>query len=167
MLKSVSIKSAVKDTIKIFQFDQWIRFYFVKQDGDDLRVEIPEEIMQQVEKDFPNLHGLADMMNNAPIDYQRSQENVCAHVAARLDGQKYDPTILPQVFDNATFKIEMYIFNVWLKMHEQHLDEEYMDFGQWLEMWEGWNSLDQVKEYRKKLIENGTDPNIPTCGTAQ
>ncbi|MDD3313136.1 hypothetical protein [Pseudodesulfovibrio sp.] len=167
MIKSVSIKNAVRDTVEIFQFDQWMRFYFVKGEGEDLRVEIPEDVMEQVKADHPALYRLADISNNGAIDYQRSQENVCSYVAAHLGGEKYDATVLPQVFDNAAFKIEMYIFNVWLKMHEAHLDEEYLDFGQWLEMYEGWNSLDEVKAYRKKLLENGTDPGMPACGTAQ
>jgi len=167
MIKSVSIKSAVRDTVEIFQFDQWMRFYFVKEEGESLKIEIPEKVMEQVKADFPALYRLADLNNHGVIDYQRSQENVCSYVASHLEGSKYDASILPQVFDNASFKIEMYIFNVWLKMHEPHLDEEYLDFGQWMEMYEGWNSLDEVKKYRKRLLENGTDPGMPACGTAQ
>jgi phage/plasmid-associated DNA primase len=107
------------------------------------------------------------MVNDAELDYKRSQDNVCTFVASRLDGQKYESTILPQVFDDARFKVEMYLFNVWLKMHEPHLDEAFMDFAEWMEMYEGWTSLDEVKEYRTKLLESGTDPQVPTCGTAQ
>ena len=35
MIRSVSVKNAVNDALEIFQFDQWIRFYFVKEkDGE-------------------------------------------------------------------------------------------------------------------------------------
>jgi hypothetical protein len=34
-------------------------------------------------------------------------------------------------------------------------------------MYEGWNSLDEVREYRTKLLESGMDPQVPTCDTAQ
>lgn len=167
MIRSVSVKNAVKDALEIFQFDMWLRFYFVVQEGETLRIEIPEETMEWINKNHPQMYRLADLVNNAETDYQRSQENVCSYVAARLDGQKYEATVLPQVFDNATFKIEMYIFNVWMKMHEQHLDEEFMDFNGWMEMFEGWNSLDEVQEYRAKLLEGGVDPATPECNTAQ
>jgi len=167
MIRSVSIKNAVKDALEIFQFDQWLRFYFVVEKDDGLMIEIPEDVLNQIHEDHPELHRLADLVNNAVTDYKRSQENVCAYVGARLDGQKYESTVLPQVFDNSTFKVEMYIFNVWLKMHEQHLDEEYMNFNGWLEMYDGWNSLDEVKEYRAKLVESGTDPGSPVCNTPQ
>nr|WP_321512862.1 hypothetical protein [uncultured Pseudodesulfovibrio sp.] len=167
MIRSVSVKNAVKDALEVFQFDQWLRFYFVVEKGDELRIEMPEEELDKIKETHPALHRFADMVNNAVTDYKRSQENVCSYVASRLDGQKYEATVLPQVFDNATFKVEMYIFNVWLKMHEQHLDEEYMNFEGWMEMYAEWNALDEVVGYRTKLLESGTDPQFPTCETTQ
>ncbi|MGL1862766.1 MAG: hypothetical protein OCC46_09630 [Pseudodesulfovibrio sp.] len=167
MIRSVSVKNAVKDAIEIFQFDQWLRFYFVTKKDDKLWVEIPDDALAKIKENHIEMFRFADMVNNAETDYQIAQDNVCSHVAARLDGQKYESLVLPQVFDNATFKIEMYIFNVWLKMHEPHLDEEYMDFAGWLEMYEGWNSMDEVKEYRAKLVDTGTDPGSPACETKQ
>lgn len=167
MIKSVSLKSAIKDAIEIFQFDLWMRFYFVEEKDDQLWIVVPEDIMTKIQEEHPALHRLADMVNDTAIDYKRAQENVCAYVSARLDGQKYDPSVLPQVFDNASFKIEMYIFNLWMKMHESHLDEAYLDFNEWLEMYEGWNSLDEVREYRAKLVNSGADPGDPACTTTQ
>lgn len=167
MIRSVSVKNAVKDALEIFQFDQWIRFYFVTEKDGKLWIEIPEDVMKEINDEHPEMHRFADMVNNAVTDYQRSQENVCSYVAARFDGQKYERTVLPQVFDNATFKVEMYIFNVWLKMHEQFLDEEYKNFKGFMEMYEGWNSMDEVVEYRTKLLESGMDPQNPACDTAQ
>lgn len=167
MIRSVSIKNAVKDALKIFQFDQWIRFYFIKQKGEELWIDIPDDVLAKIKEEDPHLFNFAELVNNAVTDYQRSQENVCSFIAARLDGQKYEQTVLPQVFDNSTFKVEMYIFNVWLKMHEPHLDEEPMTFPEWMEMYEGWNSMDEVKEYRAKLVESGADPGTPECSTAQ
>ncbi len=167
MIRSVSVKNAVQDTLNVFQFDQWLRFYFVVEKDDKLWVEIPDDVMASLLEYDTHLHHFADLVNNAVTDYKRSQDNLCSFVAARLDGQKYEGTVLPQVFDNSTFKVEMYIFNVWLKMHEQHLDAERMTFEEWKEMYEGWNSMDEVKEYRAKLMESGTDPGTPECNTAQ
>ncbi len=167
MIRSVSVKNAVQDTLEIFQFDQWLRFYFVVEKDDQLRIEIPEDAMQVIKELDAHLYRFADMVNNAITDYKRSQDNICAFVASRLDGQKYERTVLPQVFDNATFKVEMYMYNVWLKMHESHLDAEYVDFVGWKEMYDGWNSMDEVIDYRAKLVESGTDPGTPECNTAQ
>lgn len=167
MLRSVSVKNAIKDALEIFQFDQWVRFYFTVDKDGGMRIEIPEDKLRKIEEQSPVLFRFADMVNDAPLDYKRSQDNVCSFVASRLDGEKYEPTVLPQVFDDVRFKVEMYLFNVWQKMHEPHLDEEYLDFSEWMEMYEGWNSLDEVKEYRTKLLQSGTDPQVPACDTAQ
>jgi len=167
MIRSVSVKKAIKDAVEIFQFDQWLRFYFVVEKDDKLWIEIPEDKLKKIEEDLPGMFRFADMVNDAELDYRRSQDNLCTFVAAHLDGQRYDTSILPQVFDDARFKVEMYLFNVWLKMHEPHLDETFMEFGEWLEMYEGWNSMDEVKEYRSKLVKSGTDPQVPTCDTTQ
>ena len=167
MIRSVSVKSAVKDALEIFQFDQWLRFYYVEEKGEELWIKVPDDVLASIKEDRPELYRFVDLVNDAPTDYKRSQENVCSYVAARLDGQKYEATVLPQVFDNATFKVEMYLFNVWMKMHEAHLDEEVMDFAGWVEMYEGWTSMDEVVEYRQKLLDSGADPGDPACKTAQ
>ncbi len=167
MIKSVSVKNAIKDALEAFQFDQWVRFYFVTQKGEELWIEIPDEVMVELRKDKPHLYRFADLVNNGQTDYKRSQDNLCSYIASRLDGRKYEQTVLPQVFDNATFKLEMYVYNVWLKMHEKYLDEEYMNFDEWMEMYNGWYSLDEVQEYRAKLVKSGTDPATPTCSTEQ
>ncbi len=157
MIKSVSLKAAVRDTIRIFQFEQWIRFYYIKGEGDALCVEIPDEIMKRVEEEYPSLKSLAETMTGS-IDYKKSHEIVCAHVASHLDGTKYDMTVMPKVFDSPQFKIEMYVFNMWMKMHEPYLEEEIMFFSDWEEMWEEWNKLEEVQQYREKLINSGQTP---------
>jgi len=167
MIRSVSVKNAIKDTLEIFQFDQWVRFYFVTEKDDGLWISIPDEVMADIKKNHSGLFNFADLVNDATTDYQTSQDNVCSFVAARLDGQKYEASVLPKVFDDTNFKIEMYIFNLWLKMHEKYLDETYMTFNEWLEMYGEWNNLEEVKEYRTKLQETGTDPQTPSCATAQ
>jgi hypothetical protein len=55
----------------------------------------------------------------------------------------------------------MYVFGVWLKGHESFLDEATLPFEEWMEMYAGWNSMDEVKEYRRKLEAGGGDPNEP------
>ena len=167
MLKSVSVKSAIKDTVEIFQFDQWLRFYFLVEKDGDLWMSIPEDVLTEIKGKREGLAVLADTQNNVKIDYQRNQDAVCTHVAAHLDGQKYDGSILPRVFDHPDFKVEMYMFNVWLKMHEKFLDEGVHPFEEWIEMYQGWNAMDEVKEYRGKLIKSGQDPQSPNCKVTQ
>ncbi len=165
-MKSLSLKGAVRDTVRIFQFENWVRFYYIQTEGENMSVVIPDEMLQRIEKEYPALHKLAETMCGS-IDYQKSHDIVCAHVASHLDGSKYDSSVMPKVFDAPQFKIEMYVFNMWMKMHEPYLDEKPLFFSDWEEMWEEWNKLDEVKQYREKLVQSGQDPQSPTCAAVQ
>ncbi|WP_243545260.1 hypothetical protein [Pseudodesulfovibrio tunisiensis] len=167
MLKSVSVKSAVRDALEIFQFDQWLRFYFVKEKDGGLWMSVSEDALADIRDNHPRMVTLVEMLNESAIDYRTSQDTVCSFVGAELDGAKYDPAIMPKVFDHSDFKIEMYMFNLWTKMHEAYLDEEFKSFSEWKEWFGEWSDMAEIREYREKLVKSGQDPNIPSCSTPQ
>ncbi|MBU1229434.1 MAG: hypothetical protein KKA55_05720 [Proteobacteria bacterium] len=153
--------SAMADIAQVFMFEQWLRHnYLVEKDG-KLFVEIPEADLAEIHGRHEGLGGLADMLNREEISYEKCQDTVCTFVGARFDGSKYGPEVIARTLDSKAFKIEMYVFGVWLKGHESYLDAERLPFADWLEMYDGWKSLDQVKEYRRKLEAGGGDPNAP------
>jgi len=151
--------SAVADIAQVFMFEQWLRHYYVVEKGGKLFIEIPQDDLVEIHSKYEGLSGLADMFNNSEISYEQSQTMVCAFVGARFDGSKYAPEVVARTLDGKAFKIEMYVFGVWMKGHEAYLDAEKLPFSDWAEMYEGWKGLDQVKEYRRKLEAGGTDPN--------
>ena len=149
--------AAAKEMLDIMIFETWIRFYFLKQEGENLRVEIPEETMKYLKENTSQYYDLAELMNNDAIDFEKSQQTVCSYINARLDGQKYETGMVMGVFDSKQFKISHYIFTLWLKRHEQVFDETPHTFEEWLESHWGWRDMDEVKNYQKKLME--TSPN--------
>ena len=153
--------SAVADIAQVFMFEQWLRHYFVVEKDGALFVEIPQDDLKLIYEKHADLGGLADMFNNGEITYEKCQTMVCAFVGTRFDGSKYGPEVVARTLDGKAFKIEMYVFGVWLKGHESFLDAQKLPFGEWLEMYEGWTAMDQVKEYRRKLEAGGADPNQP------
>ena len=157
--------SAVADIAQVFMFEQWLRHYFVVERDGKLFIEIPQDDLTEIYAKHEGLGGLADMFNNGEISYEKCQAMVCAFVGARFDGIKYGPDVVSRTLDGKAFKIEMYVFGVWMKGHEAYLDAQKLPFAEWLEMYEGWKTLDQVKEYRRKLEAGGDDPNQPasTC----
>jgi hypothetical protein len=154
--------SAVADIAQVFMFEQWLRHYFVVEKDGKLFIEIPQDDLTEIHGKQSGLAGLADMLNNSEISYEKCQAMVCAFVGARFDGSKYGPEVISRTLDSKAFKIEMYVFGVWMKGHESYLDTEKLPFAEWLEMYDGWKSLDQVKEYRSKLMAGGGDPNQPS-----
>ena len=160
MIKSTHTQ-AVADIAEVFMFEQWLRHYYAVEKNGKLLLEIPEDDVKAIYEHEEHLAPLLDMLNNTEISYEKCQTSVCAFVGARYDGSKYGPDVIAKAMDSKAFKIELYVFGVWLKGHEAYLDERKMPFAEWREMYAGWNSLDQVKEYRKKLIAGGGDPNRP------
>jgi len=153
--------NAVADIAEVFMFEQWLRHYYVVEKDGKLMLEVPEDDLKAIYEHEEHLAPLLDMLNNTEISYEKCQTTVCAFVGARYDGSKYGPEVIAKAMDSKAFKVELYVFGVWLKGHEAYLDERKMPFAEWREMYTGWNSLDQVKEYRKKLMAGGGDPNRP------
>lgn len=160
MTKDTNAK-VVADIAEVFMFDQWLRHYFVSDKNGKLMVEIPQDDLKAIYESHAHLAPLADMMNNAELTYEKCQADVCAFVGACFDGAKYAPGVVARAMDSKLFKIEQYVFSVWFKMHEKYLDERRMTFAEWREMYDGWNSMEQVKEYRRKLMAGGGDPEHP------
>lgn len=163
-LKSLNVANAAEEVSRIMRFEHWVRFYHLVEKDGELRVEISDEMIEAMKEDAPDLVPLAELMNNDTIDFQKSQTMLCAFVA-RLDGNKYSTEVMPKVFDSKDLKLEMYVFSLWIKGHEGYLDENYKTFGDWEELYGGWNSQDEVKTYRKKLWEqNPNAMEMPDCG---
>ncbi|MBI9110739.1 hypothetical protein [Maridesulfovibrio ferrireducens] len=168
-MKNKAFDRAVDDVSEVFMFDNWMRFYFIFEEGKKLIVKVPQDVVDQIEKDFPTMHGLVELFNNEEIDQQKSTQNVCAFIGARFDGTKYSDKIVPKVFDSKEFKIETYLFNLWIKGHESYLETEVMGFADWKELYAGWKEQDEVKDYISRLKNAGSGAAIqpPTCTTIQ
>ncbi|MGE4292917.1 MAG: hypothetical protein AB7E32_11995 [Desulfovibrio sp.] len=154
-LKSMNVKKAAREILRIMMFEQWVRFYFLEDKEGALHVNISEEALARVRERQPDLLPLAEMMNGDEITYEKCQTTVCAFASSRLDGQKYAADILPKAFDSKDFKVDLYMFQLWNRGHEKHLDERFHDFEEWEEMFTEWSKLDEVMEYREKLVLGG------------
>ncbi|MDD4730869.1 MAG: hypothetical protein PHX58_02930 [Desulfovibrio sp.] len=154
-LKSMNIAKAAQEVLRIMMFEQWIRFYFLEDRDGTLFVNIPEEALEQIREKQADLLPLAEMMNNDDITYEKGQATVCSFAGSRLDGQRFAPEVLPKALDSKDFKVELYMFQLWNRGHEKYLDERFHDFEEWEEMFTEWSKLDEVKEYRRKLVLGG------------
>ncbi len=157
-MQSIQYDKAVRDLMEVIMFDQWMRFYYVEDKDGKLFLQVPPEVVKAVREEFPHLFGIVEQLNGREIDYQKCFGALCAHVANQLDGSKFADNVVPAVFDSKPFKIEQYVFNVWLKGHEAHLEAEAMPFALWREMYDTWRAMDEVKEYLLKLTAGNMEP---------
>ncbi len=156
-MAKIDLTPVVRDVAEVFQFEHWIRFYFLEErEEGKLFVNIPEEVVQIIHDHHAHLAGLVALMNQTEIDYNKSVATVSEYVAARLDGDKYEANSVGAVLDSKAFKVEMYVFNLWLKGHEEMLDEVVYGFDGWADMYKQWKEAEEVKAYILKLHSSGT-----------
>lgn len=144
-------EAAVERVIEVVMFENWLRFYFIEEDGSRLFIKLPDKSMEQIKKRYGPLHDLADRLNNRDLDHQTSMNEVCLFVAADFSARGLADDLPSRVFDSNAFMVEMQLFGSWVQSHEEKLDENFFDFGAWRQMYKEWRQSDTVREYSKKL----------------
>ncbi|MBF0481512.1 MAG: hypothetical protein HQK81_13520 [Desulfovibrionaceae bacterium] len=145
------MQAAFRDVAEIFQFEHWLRFYFSKDRGGKMAIEMPPEAAAQARQSHPQLAGLIDTLNNSEIDYESSVRRVGEYVHKSLDGPKYGQRVVPTILDSKDFKVDLHLFSLWVRGHEALLDEKILDFGEWASLFAAWKATDQVKRYAESL----------------
>ena len=142
-------QNAVLRILETVMFENWIRFYFLTEKLDapveegaekPLFVAIPEQGMQRIKELYPDLLPLAES----------------------LDGKVMPQRMAETVFDSTTFQTRMQLFNAWVQMHENQLDQNFMEFGSWRELFAQWCSTDQVKELATRMAAPRAEGNGTT-----
>lgn len=154
---------AVADVTEIMQFENWVRFYFLQEEDEQLVVRIPEQAMAHFKEKYPHLEPLAEILNNEPIDYQKSITTVCKYVVSSLDGRKYRSGMVPNLLDSPEFQNEMYLFQVWCQSHEAQLEQAPMEFSTWQQLFKDWKQTDEVQKITKQAGEDAK--RVANCST--
>ncbi len=164
-MKNKAFTKAIEEITGVFKFDFWMRFYFIFEENNKLYLKVPDEVLEKIKEQTPEYQGLVELLNNEEIDQQKSTNTVCSFIGARYDGTKYSNKIVPKVFDSKQFKLNMYLFNLWIKGHESYLESEVMSFQEWQELYEGWISQEEVQNYITKLEDSKELDKIRVPGT--
>lgn len=162
-----SFKQALADVSEIMQFENWLRFYFLHEEGDQLVVRIPEAAMEHFKEKYPHLAPLAEIINNQAIDYESSVRTVCQYVVTRLDGPVYRDGIVPGVLDSSEFQKEMYLFQLWCQKHEDQLEKTPMEFATWKQLFEEWKKSDAVQKVAQQSSKDAKRVANCSTGTVQ
>ena len=150
---SSSLKNAVERIMEVVMFENWLRFYFIAEEGDALFIRLPEKALEQLKTRYGRFYELADRLNNIPISHETSMKEVCLFIADGLDGPPLSEDVISRVFESAEFQIAMQLFGYWVQAHEEQLDASFLEFAEWRTLFSQWQESDEVQEYRKTLAE--------------
>lgn len=141
---------AVTDVAEVMKFENWLRFYFVRDEEGTLYMRVPEQAQERINEKYPHLAPLVEEIKDSPVTYEQSLNTVCQFVARSLDGEKYPMGTVSQVFSAPEFQTEMHLFNLWTQAHEEQLDQGFLDFATWDEIFEKWKNSDEVRQMFKE-----------------
>ena len=145
---SEAFQGAVRQILEAVMFENWLRFYFITDLGEDrLAVAVPEQGLVRIRELHPELMPLVEELNGKEINFELSRSAVCTFVVTELDGQSMPRDMAAVVFDSAAFQLEMRLFNTWVQAHEAQLDETFMDFSSWQSLFTEWRDSDKVKAW--------------------
>ncbi len=147
-----TIDQGIKRISEVVMFENWLRFYFIAEEGETLYLRLPEKSIERLKEGYPNLHGLANSLNNQPITHKRSLDAICIFVASEIDGTALPEVLIAQVFDHYLFHLELQMFSTWVQNHEKQLDTVFMEFAIWQRMYEEWKLSDDVQNHMKSMI---------------
>ncbi len=148
-----TLDQGVKRVSEVVMFENWLRFYFISEEGGNLYLRLPEKAVVRLKESYPNLHGLAERLNNLEITHKRSLDAVCLFVASEIDGTALPETLIAQVFDHPLFHLELQLFSTWVQNHEEQLDAVFMEFNIWQRMYGEWRQSEDVQKHISSIRE--------------
>lgn len=158
-------KTAVNAVSEVMKFETWLRFYFIAEQGDQLRVDIPEGVLDDIRAKQPHLADMAERYNGLDMDYETSRQEICNFLVGGVKDMDMD--MIPRVMDSPELRLEMHLFHLWMTGHESILDEEFTDFGWWLENFANWRDSDEVQAFAKRMSAPPDSVGVKGCDTVQ
>ena len=152
-------QQAVKDVLSGVMFENWLRFYFISEvEGEKdaegnpkLAIVIPEKGMEKIKELYPRMLSMAEDVNGKEASFATSQSAVCTWVACEVDGKSVQQGTSQALVDSKAFQTASTLFNIWVQAYEQQLDQQFLDFGQWVKLFETWRASDQGKDMEMKI----------------
>ena len=147
-------QTSVARILEVVMFENWLRFYFIapEADGEDLSLAIPEKGLARIRELYPHLYPLAAQLNGKKIDFETSRAAVLAHIAGEVGGDGPEHYEIAQILQSATFQARLQMFHAWEQLHEDQLDQSFLEFGAWRNLFAKWQTTPAAQELEKKYL---------------
>lgn len=133
----------LSDVSRVFRFEHWLRFYFVREQGEDVVLELTPVQLEKIHAEYHELGELAERMVDEKLSPELCRAFIVDFLRDRYDGKKYPMGMVPQVLDQPDFQMDLALFNVWASLHETQLEEGIVGFDKWDDFFREWKESDQ------------------------
>lgn len=149
-------REGVEEILQAVMFENWLRFYFLSEEKDDagepvLRMDLPDKSLVKIHELYPALYQLAEKLNHKVVDFETSRSAVLSWVLDNLDGKKLPTGMTRMVLESLAFQLRLQMFHAWVQLHEDQLDQRFMDFGAWQKLFEEWAKSPAAIEFAARL----------------
>jgi hypothetical protein len=107
--------------------------------------------MEKIKELYPRMLSMAEDVNGKEASFATSQSAVCTWVACEVDGKSVQQGTSQSLVDSRAFQTASTLFNIWVQAYEQQLDQQFLDFGQWVKLFETWRASDQGRDMEMKI----------------
>lgn len=158
---------AVESISEVMMFENWLRFYFIVEEGDKLFIRVPEQGQMRIRENHPTLFSLIEDMNDKEVTPEISRMAVCNFISSEIEANTVKAGMGGRVFDSQTFQFEMHLFGTWVQSHEEQLDKGFLDFNTWKTLFFEWKKSDKVREHIEQLREASSRATQTNCDIEQ
>jgi hypothetical protein len=157
-------EQAVAKIFRVFLTEHWARFYYALEQDGVVFLDVPEDVLAQVEAEDADLAEFLRGLNGQPLDAASSRKSIGEHVFATLEGGVFPPGTVAKAFDSPAFTLSMRLFSVWLSGHETLLDTEPLPRAEWERLFSAWRQDPAVLRFAESLVAAG-NPATPGGNT--
>lgn len=152
-MEQEAFEKAVADFLEVVMFENWLRFYFIAEMpvGENLEIRLPERSLERIRELYPALYPLAHKMNARPVDFEISRRAVLDHIMDELEGKSILKGEAPLILQSSAFQARLNLFHAWEQLHESQLDQAFIEFGAWKNLFAKWLQSPGAVELAKKL----------------
>lgn len=123
---SDEMKGAMSALLDAVIFEQWVRFSWIEEDADgDFCVQIPEDTVRELEKDYPDYAPLVAQLNGTVVDATMACSAVLGYARAAFGEQSLAALERPE------FQSMVGRFHQWLHDNVDELEQKPLNFDQW------------------------------------
>ncbi len=153
--------AVVDRMIGVVMFENWLRFYFIQEMREEnegpesdphIFLIVPEKAMQRIAEDYPLFLPIAEFMNSKELSFELSQQAICTYIVENIDGKIIEQDTAASIMDSMAFQVQLQLFNTWLQLHDDQLEQCFTPFINWQKLFDEWKLSKPAKDLREKLI---------------
>ena len=153
--------NAISKIIEAVMFENWLRFYFITpmqdENGTDDNTEhlfltLPDKAFKKIEELYPDLLPIVSFMNKKELSFELSQQTICTYIVENIDGNIIPRDTAQSIMNSMAFQTELDLFNTWLSLHQDQLEQGFSDFSAWRDMFSEWEKSKSGQDLKEKII---------------